>query len=122
MILPGPDSIRVFRVHLPRDGSHQEIVTKARACGVRWTQVQAAEVLEEAEKKGEDYVPALGYVMAMTENPARILPRVTYRLEACARLMRQEGLGYVPEESREQLERLRDVCAQFARAIDNLLE
>ncbi len=113
--------ITVFRVELPLDGTHEEVVTRARACGMRWTIDQAQQVVNAALSRPGQFVPALAYSVRIQGSPVLTLPGITYRIEACNRARIQENLGYVPKESRENLERLRDVCNQLANSINELL-
>jgi hypothetical protein len=120
-VLPSnTDRIETFRVPLPTDGTHAEVVIKARSCGMRWTQLQASRAIEACKKAGGAYMPTLGLLMNVEGNVSQGLAGVIHKIESCNRV-RALGLGHVPDTSRKRLERLRDVCQHLAQALDELL-
>ena len=117
--------LTAFRLMLPMDGTHRELVERARAAGLPFEFADADWAVQLAHKSSHDYAD-LAYTIDQPD--AGNLERVAVRLGACARLA-QAGDGLVPDKApdghatdREKLKRMRDVFRVASDAIEALLE
>lgn len=113
--------INVFELTLPTDGTHQELVDEARAAGVPFDKDRADKVVEMCVLSSGQITPSLVYALDVSDDVKKDLPRVSRRLEACARLVKA-GFGEMPWVDMPKLKRLRDLLQETATAIKEFLE